>query len=348
MIFQDPMSSLNPTMTVGDQIAETLQVHRGYSTGQSGSSAPSSCSRRAHIPRPLNARRQYPFEFSGGMLQRAMIAMAIACEPAILIADEPTTALDVTIQAQILDLLRGAPAQERHGDHSDHARPRRGRAHGGRRRRHVRRRDRRERHRRRHLLPLGAPLHAGSARCDAEQRDRENGKGCNRSRARRRISSIRRSAARYFARCPHAMRICERNRPPRFDVGPEHYSRCWLQHEPGAHRDRAGAVSAVTRCVNVAHRSEGRHEALPDRRAVRSCTPSTTFRSAIAEREIVGLVGESGSGKSTFGKDAGRPARQDGGRSRISRRERYRNSTTPPTSSAMRSRMQMIFQDPYS
>jgi len=105
MIFQDPMSSLNPTMTIGAQIAETLEVHRGYSRRQAFERAVALLE-LTRIPEAARRARQYPFEFSGGMLQRAMIASAIACEPALLIADEPTTALDVTIQAQILDLLQ--------------------------------------------------------------------------------------------------------------------------------------------------------------------------------------------------------------------------------------------------
>jgi oligopeptide/dipeptide ABC transporter ATP-binding protein len=104
MIFQDPMTSLNPTMNIGSQIAETLEVHRGYSKTQAFNRAIELLD-MSKIPEAATRAKQYPFEFSGGMLQRAMIAMAIACEPAILIADEPTTALDVTIQAQILDLL---------------------------------------------------------------------------------------------------------------------------------------------------------------------------------------------------------------------------------------------------
>jgi oligopeptide/dipeptide ABC transporter ATP-binding protein len=104
MIFQDPMSSLNPTMTIGAQIAETLEIHRGYTRKQAFARAVELLS-LTRIPDAAGRARQYPFEFSGGMLQRAMIAAAIACEPSLLIADEPTTALDVTIQAQILDLL---------------------------------------------------------------------------------------------------------------------------------------------------------------------------------------------------------------------------------------------------
>ena len=104
MIFQDPMTSLNPTMTIGDQIAETLQTHRGQARPQARARAVELL-QMTRIPEAEQRAGQYPFEFSGGMLQRAMIAMAIACEPAILVADEPSTALDVTIQAQILDLL---------------------------------------------------------------------------------------------------------------------------------------------------------------------------------------------------------------------------------------------------
>ena len=104
MIFQDPMSSLNPTMTIGDQIAETLMVHRGKSHQQALAEAVRLLE-KTHIPEAAKRAKQYPFEFSGGMLQRAMIAQSLACNPAILIADEPTTALDVTIQAQILELM---------------------------------------------------------------------------------------------------------------------------------------------------------------------------------------------------------------------------------------------------
>ena len=104
MIFQDPMSSLNPTMTIGDQIAETLKVHRGKSQQEAFKLAVELLE-RTHIAEAPKRAKQYPFEFSGGMLQRAMIAQSLACNPAILIADEPTTALDVTIQAQILELM---------------------------------------------------------------------------------------------------------------------------------------------------------------------------------------------------------------------------------------------------
>jgi len=104
MVFQDPMTSLNPTMTVGRQIGEVLEKHLGLS-GQEVNRRVMELMELAGIPNPEKRIRQYPHQFSGGMRQRAMIAMAVACRPKILIADEPTTALDVTIQAEIIELL---------------------------------------------------------------------------------------------------------------------------------------------------------------------------------------------------------------------------------------------------
>ena len=104
MIFQEPMTSLNPVMTVGRQIAETLRLHQDLSKAAAFAKAIDML-RLVKIPEPAQRAKEYPHQLSGGMRQRAMIAMALACNPKVLIADEPTTALDVTIQAQILDLI---------------------------------------------------------------------------------------------------------------------------------------------------------------------------------------------------------------------------------------------------
>ncbi len=105
MIFQEPMTSLNPVFRIGDQIGEALFTHKGFTKEQSKAESLRLLD-RVEIPSPERRIDQYPHELSGGMKQRVMIAMALACGPDLLIADEPTTALDVTIQAQILDLLK--------------------------------------------------------------------------------------------------------------------------------------------------------------------------------------------------------------------------------------------------
>src|SRR5437016_1318568 len=110
MIFQEPMTSLNPSYTVGEQIVEVLVRHRGLTEAQARDKA-IALLKRAGIPSPVERIDDYPHKLSGGMRQRAMIAIALACDPELLIADEPTTALDVTIQAQILDLMRDLKAE---------------------------------------------------------------------------------------------------------------------------------------------------------------------------------------------------------------------------------------------
>ncbi|MEX1236777.1 MAG: ABC transporter ATP-binding protein, partial [Pseudomonadales bacterium] len=238
MIFQDPMTSLNPTMTIGDQISETLMVHRNVSYREASRRAVELLE-RTRIPEAKNRARQYPFEFSGGMLQRAMIAQSLACSPSILIADEPTTALDVTIQSQILELMSELKRAENMSiilithDLAVVAR----------------------------MADRVAVMYAGqivesgtvdeifyesahpytlglkdAMPSNREQRDKnlmpilgsppdlfDPPKGCS-----------------YYARCPFAMQVCKPKMPPRFtfDSDHSHYARCWLQHDDAPHEER--------------------------------------------------------------------------------------------------------------
>jgi len=112
MIFQEPMTSLSPVHTIGNQIAEAIRLHQNVGKAEARRRAIESLG-RVRLPQPRRQVSAYPHELSGGMRQRAMIAMALSCNPALLIADEPTTALDVTVQAQILQLMRGLKEQNR-------------------------------------------------------------------------------------------------------------------------------------------------------------------------------------------------------------------------------------------
>ena len=224
MIFQEPMTSLNPSYTVGDQIGETLRRHRGMSAAQAREKS-IELLQQVRIPSPEMRVDAFPHKLSGGMRQRVMIAMALACQPALLIADEPTTALDVTIQAQILDLLRdlsrdtgtsvlmithdlGVVAElcsrvivmyageivEQASVGDLFARPQ-------------------------HPYTVGL---LGSIPRAGDKRDR--------------LSSIRGSVpaltnvtrgCRFAARCPFADAKCQAEVPPLFDTGAGHLSRCW-------------------------------------------------------------------------------------------------------------------------
>ena len=246
MIFQEPMMSLNPVYAVGEQIAETVRVHRRVNRAEARARAVEML-RLVGIPEPAERADDYPHQLSGGQRQRVMIAIALACEPELLIADEPTTALDVTIQAQILDLLASLRAR----------------------------------------LGMAILLITHDLGVVAEVCDRvvvmyagqivEEGRVADMFRDPRHpytqglmqamprlgrreerltvIPGIVPSATawpagcRFHTRCPYAWDLCVREMPELFDARPGHRSRCWLEHHPErreqVEREKGGYAAAT-------------------------------------------------------------------------------------------------------
>ncbi|NNU75600.1 ABC transporter ATP-binding protein [Clostridium estertheticum] len=236
MIFQDPMTSLNPVFTIGDQIMEPLIKHRGLKKKEAFDRSVQMLS-LVGIPSPEKRMQQYPHEFSGGMRQRAMIAMALCCEPKLLIADEPTTALDVTIQAQILELMKDIKVKLNTSiilithdlgvvaDVCDRI----------------------------NVMYGGLIAETGSTK-DIFYNPRHpytwgllNSIPNAESTIREKLKPIEGQppdllkppvGCPFAARCKYAMKICEQQRPPLFEITPEHSSACFLNH-PNAPKIKA-------------------------------------------------------------------------------------------------------------
>ena len=236
MIFQDPLTSLNPVFNIGNQIMEPLLKHRGLSKKEAFARSVEMLS-LVGIPSPEKRMKQYPHEFSGGMRQRAMIAMALCCNPKLLIADEPTTALDVTIQAQILELMKDIKEKLNTsiilithdlGVVADVCA-------------------------RTNVMYGGLIAETGSTR-DLFYNPRHpytwgllNSIPNHKSAVREKLKPIEGQppdllkppvGCPFALRCDYAMKICEEHRPPLFEISPEHHAACWLNH-PNAPKMKA-------------------------------------------------------------------------------------------------------------
>ena len=354
MIFQEPTTSLNPSFTVGFQLMETLRVHEGMDRKAARRRA-IELLEQVGIPAPESRLSAYPHQLSGGMNQRVMIAMAIACNPKLLIADEPTTALDVTIQAQILDLLlslqrdrgmalvlithdMGVVAETRAARRRDVCGP----DHGGARDREPVRR-------------AAASLHGGAAGGAARSAS-DGGRLAT-------IPGVVPGTVRPAARLPvqPALRLCDaadRARSARSCVrGMDGLIRC---HYPlgdatrdariAADRRAAPARSRARRCHDglvVAQRSQAhlRGQARLFRASRRSCTRSAASRSTLAAGRTLAVVGESGCGKSTLARLVTMIEQPTAGTLTLDGVD----AVDPPASAAkaLRRTVQIVFQNPY-
>lgn len=354
MVFQDPMTSLNPVLRIARQLSEAMVVH-GH-TERDASKRAVSLLGRMGITAPERAAANFPHQFSGGMRQRVVLAMGMSNEPALLLADEPTTALDVTIQAQILDLLRelnrdfgtalvlishdlgviagicsrvivmyAGEVVEEGPTERVLADPRH---------------------------PYTWALMNAVPRLDEVTKERH-------------LPSIdgmppdplaQPAGCRFSPRCPFRKPVCDEH-PPLFDMGPGRTSRCWVAHA-GEHFRKA-IVSVTAKEPTTPAASKDVAPLLQVEKLVkRFPVPCGMFGKlrvvhavdgidlSVSRGEVVGIVGESGCGKSTLGRTLLRLYKPDGGRILFDGQDI--TDATPSAIRPLRRHMQMIFQDPYA
>ena len=357
MIFQEPMTSLNPVLTVGEQIAESVRLHLGMSHGQALQHAKKMLD-LVEIPAAERRVREYPHQLSGGMRQRVMIALAMACNPTLLIADEPTTALDVTIQAQILELLQRLQAEHGMGmllithDLGVVARMahRVGVMYAG---EIVEEAPR--------AAFFGAPRHPYTRKLFAALPDMA-GRGARLETIAGQVPALDAMPAgcRFAARCPFAWERCRAESPAWTGCGGAHRVRChWVEEgRDGAGRAEAVAVRPPLPGREPAPAAPGKLLEVDDlrvhfpirrgvlQRVVGHVKAVDGVSLALARGRTLALVGESGCGKTTVGKALLQLIRPSGGSAALDGQELTglsRSALRP-----LRRRMQMIFQDPFA
>ncbi len=343
-VFQDPMTYLNPLLTAGEQVAEAAAGHTRFARDAALASRVADLLRELGIGDPQRVLHSYPHQLSGGMRQRVMIAMAVARRPRLLILDEPTTALDVTVQAQIIDLIRTIRRHTGSGDDLRHARLRSRRRARRPRLRDVCGTDGRVRPRRADLRGPAASLHARTHRVRDSARRR-----CRLAHDQRRSARSRQSAA--GLSIPSALSARNRALPGRDAAGgavrrrirpllasgrgrAERRRRRWARLRCGARKSNphraAARVMPGFACPRARKTFPVRGGAFGGRARVRAVNDVSID---IARGEIFALVGESGSGKSTLGRLVVGLAEPDSGTNR-NRRERARETSSPREASA--------------
>ncbi len=349
MIFQEPATSLNPVLTVGQQIGEVLQRHHGLE-GQPARERMGELLRLVGIADPEHRLDEYPFQFSGGMKQRVMIAIALAGDPELLIADEPTTALDVTVQAQILDLLARLQAERGMGkllithDLGVVARMahRIGVMYAGELVEVARREDFFTRPRHPYTQALFAALPEGRRR------------GGELATIPGQVPALANmpSGCRFAARCPQAMAVCREQSPAWREIATGHVVRCHWQGEaalssPEIRPEPQAPTAEKPALLEVA----GLKVHFPIRKGILQRTVGQVravdgVSLTLAPGRTLALVGESGCGKTTVGKSLLQLIEPTGGEVRLDGQELV--GLAGRDLRPLRRRMQMVFQDPFA